>query len=275
VSDPFAPSTDPDIPTPTRSDLLRLVHGENQDQLEAGSLSAKVAETLWADARRQWDEGHKAKVIQKADKPSGSVAEADNKAAPGAKPSPRARGYGSADGGKGRQSDSPDYGNLSDAQLRQQRIDRAYQSGQQPDPEDLAEEEAEAERYHRKLAEARERKRKEVEAEFSPKPIAPMQAVQQADKEQPSNTALAKFDKLAERNSFMGGGLSMAIAAYAFLLGGAPRFGFILLVLSWFVIAISVWRHRFFENRKHENTWNIIVCSLIGILLFVIWILLV
>jgi hypothetical protein len=58
-SDPFAPSADPDIPTPTREDLLRLVHGENSDQLAAGSLPTKVADTLWADARRQWDEGHK------------------------------------------------------------------------------------------------------------------------------------------------------------------------------------------------------------------------
>ena len=95
MSDPFAASIDPDIPTPTRDDLLRLVHAENRDQLAAGTLPAKVAETLWADARRQWDEGHKAEATRKAneagpnitDKPTG-----DEKAVPGARASPRATG---------------------------------------------------------------------------------------------------------------------------------------------------------------------------------------
>lgn len=390
MSDPFVASIDTDIPTPTRDDLLRLVHAENRDQLAAGTLPAKVAETLWADARRQWDEGHKAEATRKAneagpnitDKPAG-----DEKAVPGARTSPRATGIqqrtnsqllafmspqvraaydaadreqkqilleatrrafeeaekrkeqrrrreldltakaldmlqrikedpdkahllppadasmqdlhewykemskpvrtvpfpGSIDTGAGaRQSSHPDYGNPTPSQIRQDRIWRARQSGEKPDPDDIAEEEAEAERYQRKLAEARERRFKEVEAEFAPKPIGPPvpSAVQQVENgtdksERFSKTALEKFDKLAERNSFMGGGVGLAIAAYAFLLGGAPRFGFALLVVSWFVIAVSVWRHRFFENRKHENTWNVVICGLIGILLFWIWILLV
>jgi hypothetical protein len=84
-----------------------------------------------------------------------------------------------------------------------------------------------------------------------------------------------KLSKLAESNFFMGGGVGMVIAAYAFLLGGAPRFGFALLILSWLVISISLWRHRFFENRSRENIWNIILCGLIGLLLLGIWILLV
>ena len=57
--DPFAASSDPDIPTPSRNDLLNLVHGSVRDQLAAGTLDAKHAENEWAGARRQWDEGHK------------------------------------------------------------------------------------------------------------------------------------------------------------------------------------------------------------------------
>lgn len=59
MSDPFAPSTDPDIPTPSRTDLLPHVHGSVSDQLAAGSLDAKHAENEWMGARRLWDEGHK------------------------------------------------------------------------------------------------------------------------------------------------------------------------------------------------------------------------
>jgi hypothetical protein len=116
-------------------------------------------------------------------------------------------------------------------------------------------------------------RRLEAAVDRATKPTGKAGEILRRKPEKPS--ALEKFDKLAERNSFMGGGIGMAIAAYAFLLGGAPRFGFVLLVVSWLVIAISVWRHRFFENRRHENMWNIVVCGLTGILLFGIWILLV
>ena len=80
MPDPFAPSTDPDIPTPSRNDLLPLVYGAERDHLAAGILDARHAENLWRGARRDWDEGHKrdaerrraeqqAKQQQESDKP--------------------------------------------------------------------------------------------------------------------------------------------------------------------------------------------------------------
>lgn len=59
LADPFAPSSDPDIPTPSREDLLPHVHGSVRGQLAAGTLNAKHAENEWVGARRLWDEGHK------------------------------------------------------------------------------------------------------------------------------------------------------------------------------------------------------------------------
>src|SRR5262249_13261912 len=57
-------SNNPEIPRPTREDLLRLVHGENRDMLAAGKLEAQIAETLWSDAERRWYEGHNAAAAQ-------------------------------------------------------------------------------------------------------------------------------------------------------------------------------------------------------------------
>lgn len=60
----------------------------------------------------------------------------------------------------------------------------------------------------------------------------------------------SKLWRLTESNFFMGGGVGMAIAAYAFLIGGAPRFAVFLLVVSWLVMAVSIYRHNFFEGRS-------------------------
>lgn len=130
------------------------------------------------------------------------------------------------------------HANPSEQWIRRDRMWRDIQATGRADPKDIAEEEAEALRYKLQVQEARERKFREVQAEFAPKPIASLEAretvqptapsvVQQRDREtekpeQRPSTALEKFDKLAERNSFMGGGIGMAIAAYAFLLSGAP-----------------------------------------------------
>lgn len=59
MPDPFAPSSDPDIPTPTREDLLPHVHASVRDQLAAGTLDARHAANEWGGARRTWDEEHK------------------------------------------------------------------------------------------------------------------------------------------------------------------------------------------------------------------------
>ena len=67
----------------------------------------------------------------------------------------------------------------TEKELRRERIHQANSRGEFADPDDVAEEEAEeradAERYKRKLAEARERKAKEFESEFpsNPEPESP------------------------------------------------------------------------------------------------------
>lgn len=203
------------------------------------------------------------------------------------------------------------FANPSEQHIRRDRMWRDIQRTGRADPEDIAEEKAEAERYRRKVVEAIEKKLGEIETERErakpgatpdPKPLRPHgdsrnvgtsrdfdqvvagktsqitlgdhNQVVIASGNERGGTAMEKFDKLAERNSFMGGGVAVAFAAYAFLLSGAPRFGFALLILSWLVMSISVWRHRFFENRKHDTAWNVVTCILIGLVLFGTWILL-
>jgi hypothetical protein len=381
VSNPFAPSTDRDIPTPSREDLLPHVHGSVRDQLAAGVLEAKHAENEWRGARRKWDEGHKrdAERRREEQQQKDSILEPEKHKGVrvhGSRMSPIEQeriyaelrafmseqvraAYDKADteqraiiweannrafdAAKRRKEEKllrdqermekvldmlqrikedpskadllpPEnasiselhkwyedmskpaqpipFPNPSEQQIRRERMWNDIQRTGRADPKDIAEEEAEAERYHRRLAAAREENRKKVEAEFAKPDLRQLQhevdragrvmgeaaeilrrkASQPEPKKQPT---LEKFFKLAESNFFMGGGVGMVIAAYAFLLGGAPRFGFALLSLSWLVISMSLWRHRFFENRSLENIWNVIVCGLIGLLLLGIWILLV
>lgn len=58
------------------------------------------------------------------------------------------------------------FANPSEQQIRQERMWRDIQMTGKADPNDIAEEEAEAERYRRELADARERKQKEAETKF-------------------------------------------------------------------------------------------------------------
>jgi hypothetical protein len=82
-----------------------------------------------------------------------------------------------------------------------------------------------------------------------------------------------KLWALTESNLFIGGGVGMAIAAYAFLLSGAPWFGLCLLILGWLVISLSVYRHRFFEDRSRlvQVIGNLTVCGSVGLILGVLW----
>jgi hypothetical protein len=172
------------------------------------------------------------------------------------------------------------FGNPSEQWVRRDRMWRDIQATGRADPKDIAEEEAEALRYRLQVQEARERKLRELETEFVPRRPVPEKrkedppVVREAD---PKPTWLDKFWKLAESNFFMGGGVAMAIAGYGFILAGAPRFGFWLLVIAWIVMSMSIWRHRFFEGRSKASEFmnNLITCGLVGILLFVIWILVV
>lgn len=85
-----------------------------------------------------------------------------------------------------------------------------------------------------------------------------------------------KFWKLGESNLFMGGGIGIALAAYAFLMTGAPRFAVFLLIVAWLIISVSIFRHRFFERRTEpaQRVANGITCIAIGGLLAIGWFLL-
>jgi hypothetical protein len=371
VSDPFAPSSDPDIPTPTAEDLFRLIHGEYQDQLGAGTLSAKVEKTLWADARRQWDDGHKreAERGEGATQDTANTPDKEDKGVPGARTGPKParvqqqiksqllafmspqvraaydaadreqkqilleatrRAFeeaekrkeqrrrreldlaakaldmlqrikedpdkahllppadasmqdlhdwykemskpvrtvpfpGSIDAGAGTQSYSrPDYGNVSESQLRQDRIWHDLHRTGRADPEDIAEEEAEDERHERKLAEARERKRKQVAGEFGqPKQI----------EHKPANVSIetmpkpeGKFIAFIESN-LTWGAFGVIVAGLATLISSA-----ILLFFGWSMLTVSSYRH-FFKGRSWQ--WQVFgtlfVGLMLGLALLVIW----
>ena len=68
----------------------------------------------------------------------------------------------------------------------------------------------------------------------------------------------------------------MALAAYAFLIGGAPRFAVALLVLAWLVVTISIYRHRFFEGKSRavEALGNAGISAVIAVMFILLWFLL-
>ncbi|HXM51497.1 MAG TPA: hypothetical protein VN956_26885 [Pyrinomonadaceae bacterium] len=82
-----------------------------------------------------------------------------------------------------------------------------------------------------------------------------------------------KLSSLTESNFFMGGGVGVALASYAFLISNASRFGLLLLVIAWLIISISIYRHRFFANkpRRAQEYWNGLVCTVVGVFLAVTW----
>jgi hypothetical protein len=85
-----------------------------------------------------------------------------------------------------------------------------------------------------------------------------------------------KVSRLADSNLFWSGGVAMALAAYAFLIGGTPKFSIILLIIAWLIILISVFRHNFFERRAKKiqliGSASISLC--IALALVLAWILL-
>ena len=242
MADPFAPSTDPDIPTPTRADLLPHVHGSVRDMLAANKLDAAQAANEWAGARRIWDERHKEAAIRRREqiqpkppsqnpmdglirgleaekgKPQSQSSELRSEQIDTSKLSPEAIEWlkGQADSGRifrnmeefekeFRESQRPRYpipfANPSEQWLRHDRINRAIQSGGRPDPEDLAEEAAEEERYRRSVDEAFERKRKELESEAisqKAKPRTPSDPKPASPKSEPSPPRPSAMEVWAE-----------------------------------------------------------------------------
>lgn len=65
----------------------------------------------------------------------------------------------------------------------------------------------------------------------------------------------------------------MAIAAYAFLIGGAPNFAVFLLVVAGLVMAVSIYRHNFFEGRSRRAQFigETLVSLCVALVLAVLW----
>jgi|GEM_PF-5805033 len=86
----------------------------------------------------------------------------------------------------------------------------------------------------------------------------------------------AKLWKLTESNFFWGGGVGVALAAYAFEIGGAPRFAVVLLVIAWLVFTISIFRHGFFErsSKTARFIYQSVISLVIAVMLIITWVLL-
>jgi hypothetical protein len=94
--------------------------------------------------------------------------------------------------------------------------------------------------------------------------------------EPPQNLLWDKFWKLGESNVFMGGGIGVALAALAFLMAGAPRFAVFLLCLAWLLISLSIYKHRFFEDKslRIQILGNVLACSAVAVGFVAAWVLL-
>ena len=186
--DPFAPSTDPDIPTPTRADLLRLLYdGTERSLLAADKLEPGRSETLWRAARRQWDERHKRAAARRAkEEGKATIGLPLVGGEPEEVPRDDAGFTGTFDdvkplddtttgtrvpGQVAARDNEPlhsiPFANPSERQLRHERMQRDTYIHGHPDPKDVAAEEAEELRYRYELAQERERQRKELESEFA------------------------------------------------------------------------------------------------------------
>jgi hypothetical protein len=87
-------------------------------------------------------------------------------------------------------------------------------------------------------------------------------------------TLWEKIWRLSDSNLFWGGGVGMAIAAYAFLIGGAPKFAIVLLVTAWLMMAVSIYRHNFFEgkSKRVRIIGQTLISGLLVIVLIVLWV---
>jgi hypothetical protein len=179
------------------------------------------------------------------------------------------------------------FANPSKEYLRRERITQAYLSGQRPDPEDLAEEEADEIRYQQAVVAAREKKLREV---LSPTPSPLLESREPPSKNKPARkgrkrdsskkppshptpSAGDKFWRLTESNFFWGGGVGMILVAYGFLLSGALKFSIALLVIGWAVITISIYRHNFFEGkpRRTQLIGQTLIPAVSAVVLTVLW----
>jgi len=90
----------------------------------------------------------------------------------------------------------------------------------------------------------------------------------------PQESRLEKLWRFSESNLFWGGGIAVALAAYAFLLTGALKFSIVLLAASWVVITISIFKHKFFEKklRKHQVIGNGLISLSIGVIFCLVWV---
>jgi cell division septation protein DedD len=175
------------------------------------------------------------------------------------------------------------FANPTDEYLRRERITRAIQSGQRPDPEDLAEEAADDIRYKQKVAEAfdkkfaveiADRKLKDVHGTKLPDPPPPSAPLESGEPPSGDRTISstsspsfrAKLGHLADSN-LTWGAVGMIIAGIGAYLGVS-----LLVVGGWFFLTIATWRTNFFEGKTKKVQWigNVLVSISIAVLLFLI-----
>lgn len=149
------------LPKPTKEQMLQVSHAENRMRVLAGTDDAQFWEAMEAEWRRK----------QKPDfPPLYPQDDWTNKAKDWLEEERRAaRIYKDADEANAAfvRSSHPPFPNPSKEWRRRDRINRAIQSGGRPDPQDIAEEEAEELRYQLQVKQARERKLRELEPAFS------------------------------------------------------------------------------------------------------------
>lgn len=129
--------------------------------------------------------------------------------------------------------------NPTEEYLRRERIRRAYQSGQRPDPEDLAEEKADEIRYQQALGEAFKKKFKDLSAPESPLPLE--------SKEPPPTDSNAGMAKRKPVDKWLGIG-SIVVTILLFLFGKTPVLVGILSVAIFVLLIHPAWNFWWIEK---------------------------
>lgn len=303
MSDPFAPSSDPDIPTPTRSDLLPLVHGSVRDQLYAGTLDAQHAENEWRGARRQWDEGHKRDAARRAEEEAISPQVQNIKLSIGGEKAPPDIGIPLVDGepsGMPRDVDSEFTGTFGDVlpssiwtrdrweprPFKESDVDEGIGMAQPTQAPEGSEPMSPEERavFLDSIGQTNHPDNPEPPDTTAQVSIGVIEgrdhtiintfAVPSPSQAVPSPSQMEKFWKFTDSNLLWGGGVGLAFIAYAFEWASVPpKVTVTMLVMAWLIISVSIWRHRFFEQwpRTLEMTVNGFISLLVAGMIVIGW----
>jgi len=88
-------------------------------------------------------------------------------------------------------------------------------------------------------------------------------------------TSWEKFVRWLESPLVVSGGLAVILSAFAFIYN-APKASLIVLLIGWGLFVLSVFRHNFFQDKTHkeQKIRKLIISVLMGMVLFVFWIVL-